>query len=51
MEFQRWGFHAGVNRGRMTLKALKLPKKVKPSPDKREQEDAMTVYGGTGKLP
>jgi hypothetical protein len=45
------GFHAGVNRGRMTLQALRLPKKVEPSPDNREQEVTMTVYGGTGKLP
>jgi len=35
----------------MTLQALRLPKKVEPSPDNREQEVTMTVYGGTGKLP
>jgi hypothetical protein len=50
MEFQRWGFHAGVNRGRMTLQALRLPIKIVPSPDNREQEDTMTVYGGTGEV-
>ncbi|MGO7540566.1 hypothetical protein ACC680_18490 [Rhizobium ruizarguesonis] len=34
----------------MTLQALRLPKKVEPPPDNREQEDTMTVYGGTGKV-
>jgi hypothetical protein len=45
------GFHAGVNRGRMTLQALRFPKKVESSPDNREQEGAMIVYGATRKLP
>jgi hypothetical protein len=30
--------------------ALRLPKKIVPSPDNREQEDTMTVYGGTGEV-
>ncbi|MGO7420273.1 hypothetical protein ACCT09_09785 [Rhizobium ruizarguesonis] len=34
----------------MTLQALRLPKKIVPSPDNREQEDTMTVYGGTGEV-
>ncbi|MBB2792745.1 UNVERIFIED_ORG: hypothetical protein GGD58_001592 [Rhizobium pisi] len=32
----------------MTLQALRLPKKVDPSPDRREQVLAATVYGKTG---
>ncbi|KKZ85089.1 hypothetical protein B5K05_30280 [Rhizobium phaseoli] len=32
----------------MTLQALSLPKKADPSPDRREQVLAATVYGETG---
>ncbi|WP_049732945.1 hypothetical protein [Rhizobium ecuadorense] len=34
----------------MTLYALRLPKKAEFSPDKREQEQALAVYGKTGKI-
>ncbi|MGO6685621.1 hypothetical protein [Rhizobium leguminosarum] len=34
----------------MTLQALRLPKKVEPSPANREQEGVMIVYGGTGEV-
>ncbi|PCK83385.1 hypothetical protein CPT32_29540 [Rhizobium sophoriradicis] len=32
----------------MTLQALRLPKKVDPSPDRREQNQTETVDGETG---
>ncbi|MBY3443846.1 hypothetical protein [Rhizobium laguerreae] len=34
----------------MTLQALRLPKKVEPCPDNREQEHPMAVYGETGEV-
>ncbi|WHO76290.1 hypothetical protein [Rhizobium sp. BT03] len=34
----------------MTLHALRLPRKVEPSPDNREQEHALAVYGETGEV-
>ncbi|MBY5717417.1 hypothetical protein HFO33_12650 [Rhizobium leguminosarum] len=34
----------------MTLQALRLPKKVEPCPDDREQEHPMAVYGETGEV-
>ncbi|MBP2448903.1 hypothetical protein [Rhizobium leguminosarum] len=34
----------------MTLQALRLPKKVEPSPDNREQEQTLAVYGETGEV-
>ncbi|ANP90351.1 hypothetical protein [Rhizobium leguminosarum] len=34
----------------MTLQALRLPKKVEPCPDSREQEHPMAVYGETGEV-
>lgn len=32
----------------MTLQALRLPKKVDPSPARREQDQTEAVYGETG---
>ncbi|MBX4927002.1 hypothetical protein [Rhizobium binae] len=32
----------------MTLQALRLSKKVDPSPDRREQDQTEAVYGETG---
>ncbi|MBB5667726.1 hypothetical protein GGI64_005392 [Rhizobium leguminosarum] len=34
----------------MTLQALRLPEKVEPSPDNREQEYTPAVYGKTGEV-
>ncbi|MFF0946486.1 hypothetical protein ACFYE9_02060 [Rhizobium leguminosarum] len=34
----------------MTLQALRLPKKVEPCSDNREQEHPMAVYGETGEV-
>ncbi|MBY3049785.1 hypothetical protein [Rhizobium laguerreae] len=34
----------------MTLQALRLPKKVEPCPDNREQEHPMAVCGETGEV-
>ncbi|MDR9761182.1 hypothetical protein RJJ37_16370 [Rhizobium redzepovicii] len=34
----------------MTLQALSLPEKVEPSPDNREQEYTLGVYGKTGEV-
>ncbi|MBB3166247.1 hypothetical protein GYN07_29500 (plasmid) [Rhizobium leguminosarum bv. viciae 248] len=34
----------------MTLQALRLPKKVEPCPNNREQEHPMAVYGETGEV-
>ncbi|NKK77689.1 hypothetical protein [Rhizobium leguminosarum] len=34
----------------MTLQALRLPKKVEPCPDSREQEHPIIVYGQTGEV-
>ncbi|UIY27808.1 hypothetical protein LZK76_34290 (plasmid) [Rhizobium leguminosarum] len=48
MEFQRWGFHAGGEQRPDDAASFEASEKVEPSPDNREQEDTMTVYGGTG---
>ncbi|EJC85386.1 hypothetical protein Rleg4DRAFT_7621 [Rhizobium leguminosarum bv. trifolii WSM2297] len=34
----------------MTLQAMRLHKKVEPSPDNREQEYTLAVYGETGEV-
>ncbi|OHV19268.1 hypothetical protein EOS93_18095 [Rhizobium sp. RMa-01] len=34
----------------MTLHALRLSEKIEPSPDRREQEDTLVVYGKTGEV-
>ncbi|EJC78387.1 hypothetical protein RJJ65_08595 [Rhizobium hidalgonense] len=34
----------------MTLQALRLLKKVEPSPGNREQESTLAVYGETGEV-
>jgi hypothetical protein len=34
----------------MTLQAFRLPKKIEPCPDNREQEHPMAVYGETGEV-
>ncbi|MBY5835629.1 hypothetical protein J3P71_30305 (plasmid) [Rhizobium leguminosarum] len=34
----------------MTLQALRLPKKVEPCPNNREQEHPTAVYGETGEV-
>ncbi|MBY3136653.1 MULTISPECIES: hypothetical protein [Rhizobium] len=34
----------------MTLQALRLPKKIEPCPNNREQEHPMAVYGETGEV-
>ncbi|ANM14074.1 MULTISPECIES: hypothetical protein [unclassified Rhizobium] len=34
----------------MTLHALKLPEKIEPSPDNREQQQTLAVYGETGEI-
>ncbi|WP_246724651.1 hypothetical protein [Rhizobium phaseoli] len=34
----------------MTLQALRLPKKVEPSPHSWEQEHPLAVYGETGEV-
>ncbi|MDC7746443.1 MULTISPECIES: hypothetical protein [Rhizobium] len=34
----------------MTQQALRLPKKIEPSPDNREQELSLAVYGETGEV-
>ncbi|HWT56368.1 MAG TPA: hypothetical protein VN284_00745 [Rhizobium sp.] len=34
----------------MTLHALRLHEKVEPSPDNREQEHTLAVYGKTGEV-
>ncbi|MBY5798947.1 hypothetical protein [Rhizobium leguminosarum] len=34
----------------MMQQALRLPKKVEPCPDNREQEHPMAVYGETGEV-